>query len=202
MVEMREFGLSLDKARKAYSCIMVDEKGNERDLLDAAIIACFRKPPPAIFILVRSDGQAGIADLNSIDKTDFEHGYHNLLRISLNAIVKKLFSKALLPVAPAIRMDEEEAVRWYEHKNNEKLPSASEDAVLDALRQENVDAVTVKKKDKRITEIQTTTLELKDPKVFELLNSMNFGEINVKVQNGKPTHVRKTKKERIDEDAC
>jgi len=192
---MREFGFSLAKAKKAYSCLMQDKKGRDLKKIDAAILACLRKPPFPVFVVILEDGQAEVCDLHSIDECDHAFGYQNILRINVNAILKRLFKNLDQPVAPSIRMTKEEATRYFDCQGN--LADDDESGVLGALRNENVTAVKVKKSGDRIKEIETTTFEQKDPKVFEILNGMDYGEFTVRVENGKPVHAQIRKNKRV-----
>ncbi len=194
LLTMREFGFSLAKAKKTYNCLMQDEEGRDLKKIDAAILACFRKPPLPIFVIVLEDGEAEVCDLHAIDDCDHAFGYQNILRINVNAILKRLFKNLDQPVAPSLRMNKDEAGRYFDCHGT--LADDDESDVLQALRDEKIASVRVRKKGDKIKDVETTSFEQKDPKVFEILNGMDYGEFTVKVENGKPVHAQVRKNRR------
>lgn len=186
--ELRKFGLSIDKIRKVFYCIIASEDGRIKwPHLEIALGLAIRKQPIAIFLLVFEDGTADIATENCIDFTDHVNGYQTFLRINLNSLLKRIFPQTRDVKAAWCRVP----MKPLEEQLNE-----DEKTLIKSLHDRKNSAFSVRMKHGKITEIETT-LEVEKPKVFETLQDMNYGEMTVLVEKGKPVHATIRKKKRM-----
>lgn len=176
--ELREFGLPLDKLKKTHRTLV---QKNPEPVLEVAIGMCLKRYP--VFLVVMNDGQADIANQPSIEFTDELHGYRPFIRINLNTIFREIMGDRTGKYAPlghaSFQLD------------------GTEMDMLESIHDQNSDSVNVIKKDGNIARIETRKKVEGAARIVDLLNETGFGEVTVKVENGKPVHTEILKKRKL-----
>ena len=172
--ELRKFGFPLEKLREVHKTL------NPSSLaFETGIALCLRTPPIPVFIAVFDDGTAEVATLTSLRVTDYLVGYeHPYIRINLNTLCCEILGTDKLMPARTDAID---------------LMSEEHD-VISALRDKQADEVKVILKDGSINRVEKTKSFKGNQHLADLLNDLNFGEMTVNVENGKPVSTKITKK--------
>lgn len=175
--DLRKFGLPLETLRTTFNTL-VTRRGKPHNSLEMAIILCSQKTP--VFVMVLDDGFADIVVHDSIKFMELVGGYKSYLLINVNNIWREIMGDtegkyiAEPPMAVAVAKSEAEA--------------------LTALRNKANDAVKVHLQGGNITRIDTTKQVDGAERIADLLKETNFGEVTVKVENGKAVHTEMVKK--------
>ena len=185
--ELREFGLPLEKARKAYQCLVVSEKGLERPHLEVALGLAIRTTPLAVFVVVFQDGSADIATNECIDFTDHVHGYQSFLRLNVNQLLRRVFPQTPIIKAAACRIP---------LQPNDMVLDVAEREIIGAVREEENEQIHIRKKSGVIDAYETIS-NIPKPQAFQILQEMRFGEVAIQNENGVPVHARVTRKIKV-----
>lgn len=174
---LREYGLPLEKLKASYQTLIPAYSVD----FEAGLALCFQNPSTPVFVIVFHDGTTEIATLHSLHATDFLVGYDlPYIRINLNTICCDLIGNDSLmpPRTLALELLEEERDALY------------------ALRKSGADEIQLRMKEGQIEEIKSVKVHKGAERIAEIIQDMNFGEITVSVQNGKPAHTKTTHKKR------
>jgi len=184
---LREYGLSLKKVRQVQQALMVRD-GRPLTVLEIAICLCTKRLP--IFVVVLADGNADIADPASLELTDRWLGYHHHIRICLNNIVREIIGvdgDDLKPIPPRLTGLSE----GDRHLLNEK-----EKELLQVARSGKNDELHVLFRDGEIFQIDETKMVEGARSIADALTEINYGEINIKIENGRK-FTKSTNKKRL-----
>lgn len=175
--ELRRFGLPLETLRIAFNSLnYVDDRPSYN--LEAAIGMCLKREP--VFAIVFNDGHTELAAPDCLQFTDAIVGYQPYIRINLNLLWCEILGKNnYRPKPPSLS----------------ELTNAEMDAI-NAMRDESHDTVQVSLKQGDIMRIDTSKKVDGAQRIVDLLQETEFGEITMKVENGKAVHTQVVKKEK------
>lgn len=179
LTELRKFGLPLDKLKETYKTL-----APTRSLkFETGLSLCFHRPATPMFIVVFDDGSADIASLHSLRVTEYMVGYElPYIRINLNTLCCEIMGNdEIMPP----RLNPLDSL------------SSDEIEVIKALSEKGADEIRIRLKNGSINEIERTQKHDSAERISELMREMNFGQITVKVENGKPAHTVSTKKKKV-----
>ncbi len=173
LMELRTFGLSLDKMKAGYQSL--NEKAA---IFEFGIASCMMRR--GMNLIVFSDGHVEITSNNAIAVSESisylkETSY---LIINLNRCLERIFpSKDFSPRLNTVELSEKEI------------------SVLAELRISDPNSVNIfmKNGDLNLMEVKTTYKE-DISKLSDILNSVAFGEFTLKKEDGKIVYIEKTKK--------
>lgn len=179
--DLRRFGLPIEKIRAVHQSLMCDAKHGSRDL-ELAILLCATTPPMNFFIVVFDDGNARLATLQSLWYNEAVKGYAEpYIRISLNALV-----------CTALASD-----KYAPERVHPIVLTGEEIDVVGSLRQGDFDTLHIYTKQGELHRIDKSSA-VRDPKrLHEVLADIRFGEMTVKVENGKIVHRNIVKQEKL-----
>lgn len=177
--ELRAFGLPLEKLRRTHETLMPSSSL----WFEVGMALCLQTPAIPVFLVVFNDGSAEIATLRSLRVTDYAVGYdHPSIRINLNALCCEIF------------------------KNNRMMPPhAFSEAVFEAEREIILAAIGNKPDEAHlrfeggvIKDITTIKKHDGKQKLVDLMRDIQFGEMTVKMEAGKPVVTTVTKKKKAN----
>lgn len=178
--ELRGFGLSLDKIRTAYQSLFFDD-GKPSHFLETAMVFGYARMN--IFVAVMADGTAGLVTDYCLEHTDEAFNYPSYVRISLNALLQKIYPEAI----NSETIDRK--LRGYDL-------TPDEIEVLKTMRGEQNGEVQVVIREGEITRFNIKKKADPKQRVAEMLQEMSNGEIHLKVEKGKIVDSEVTKKKR------
>ncbi len=177
VMELRGFGLSLDKIKVGYASFA----GKYRQIFECAILLCMMRK--GISLIVFSDGYIEAVPRHAI-ATSESCGYLKepaYLVISLNNCMEKVFP-----------------TRDYSPKLDTFSLTENEIAVLHELRCSDSDEISIKMKNGDIHRVDTTKQHVGDiGKLSDILSKAAFGDFTIKKANGKITSVKATKMSKV-----
>lgn len=183
--ELREFGFPIEKIKKTFDCLISEDRRH----LEVALGLAIRKEPVAVFVLVFDDGTADIGTEHCIDFTDHIFGYQTFLRINVNAVLKRIFPQTETVCAAWRRIPDTLQPRG-------EILNEGEKSLLDSVRDKKNHEVRANLKEGKVTDIESTK-KIDKPNVFETLKDMNYGEVTIQVENGKPVYGRVKRKKKV-----
>lgn len=171
--ELRGYGFSIEKLKKVRDSITYLE-GKRYPFIEFAYCVCVTKAP--VFLVVDKDGFAAFLTDEDITLSEHQYGYQNYLKILLNDLLTSVFPQP--DFTPKL--------------NPPVLLSEAERRVLIAVRKQNVNEITIKMKDGKISTIDKKTL-------YEgvLTKNVDFGTIIIKKASGRTVSSEILEKEKL-----
>lgn len=180
LVELRNFGLPLEKLREGYKSLRGTQK-KKTELLEFAIFCAFIKK--ASYLIMFQDGILDVAVNKEVLSSESLGilGDISYVVVSINNCLKSLYpSKDFRPKANIVELTPEEMT------------------LLTKIRLENPSEINIKFKDDKIERIDTKTTVLEGAEqMADLLEDFAFGELNIKRKDNKTVCVEKTVKEKV-----
>ena len=179
---LREFGVPLDKIATVKEYVMVwDNKMYSYPLVEFHLVtAIFTAYDP--YVVVFLDGSAVLANSIQIEAMKMVWAGDDMLLISLKSIAKEME----LPVTKPFEL---------------KPLFAGESELLSRVRDKENGEVIARKKKRKITEIETTTVFPDVTKLSQvrrdLKNSREYAEISIKLEEGREQSFQVKKKKKI-----
>lgn len=178
--DLRKFGLPIEKIRVVQQSLFNEPQNGARNF-ELAMLLCAAKPPLNFFIVVFEDGTARIATLQSLWYNEAVSGYAApYIRISLNDLV-----------CTALGSD-----RYAPERVHPVVLTAEEIDVVGSYREGNFDELRIHTKDGGLDRIDKTRSIREPQRLHALIDETRFGEIKIKVDNGKIIHTYHTKQEK------
>lgn len=181
--DLRKFGLPLDKLRVTYQMLWKRRyQGAKRvyPWLEIAIALC--KLRVQVVLVVLEDGYAEITTPESLELSDMMTGTPSLIRLNVNNIWREIVGDKDGKYIPTPRLA-------FDLKDSEIDAYA-------AMHNTDTGAVQVHLKDGHITRIDTSKQVEGAERIVDILKETHFGEITMKVENGKAVHTQMVKKEK------
>lgn len=175
--DLRQFGLSLEKLRETFKTLRPAHSIE----FETGLALCFQKPSTPVFVVVFDDGSAEVATLRSLRVTDYMVGYDlPYIRINLNALCCQVLGsdKLMPPRLPPLELLDKER------------------EVFKLLHEGGADEVRLRLKDGAVSEIESVKKHEGAQRIADLMQDINYGEITVKIERGKPVHTTTVKKKR------
>ena len=178
--ELRAFGVPLETLRNAHQTLFFCNN-KPYPALEAAFGMVLRRMP--IFVTIFQDGEADIATEECIEFSERIRGQlPPFIRIPINELVGEILGNAdkLKP----------------KYTNKLEMNETEMDALL-SLRSGEYDSVNMRARDGKIERVEKKRkVEGAAERIIDLLKETDFGEVTVKVENGKPVYTEVTKKEK------
>lgn len=177
--ELRAFGMPLEALRKTRETLFLCNN-KPYPALEVAFGMALKKMP--VFVAVFKDGGADIAMLECIEFTETLSGQmHPFIRIPINSLVNEILGRE-----DGMKPEYSSKVEVYE----------SELDALENLRSGEYHSINMLSKDGKISRVETRRKVDGAERIVDLLKETGFGEVTVKVENGKAVHTEITKKEK------
>lgn len=176
LLELRKFGISLDKMRVSYESI-----SKNSEIFEFAIASCLMKRGMYLFIF--PDGYTEIATKNVLNLSESSKYLKeaSYLTISLNRCLELIFpGKNYSPKLDSFELSDKEI------------------STLAELRLSDIDSLLIQMKNGDIEKINITK-KYKDNigKLSDLLNKVSFGDVEIKRVQGKTAFVEVTEKVKL-----
>lgn len=181
IMQMREFGVSLEKIAIAQKCVLQYSKKLKAypyfEYYTARAISSTDDP----YIVVLEDGTADIGTQEDIEFNKLLMNSKNMLLISLKVVLKQLGEDVVEP-APLVSL------------------TTKESEIITALRTGQYDDINIKLKDGEIIETQNSRTYHGKPEIDEIYKNIEkkkeFAEVIIKFQKGVGEMVKVVKKKR------
>jgi hypothetical protein len=181
--DIRKFGLPLDALKVTYKCLWKRRYGAGKRTypwLEVVIALCrFREP---VVLVVFEDGYAEIATPESLAVNDFMVGIRSRLCININDIYREITG--------------DDAGKYIPRKHNLFALNQEEISAITALGDVENGALKLHVQDGKVTRIDTSKQVEGAARIVDILKETEFGEVTVKVANGKPVHTQMVKTEK------
>ncbi|HAT7922480.1 TPA: MerR family transcriptional regulator [Legionella pneumophila] len=177
LMELRTFGLSLEKIKKGYETIK-----NKLVMFEFGIASCMMKR--GINLIIFKDGHIEITSRNTIALSESARYFNetSYIVISLNRCLELVFPN-----------------RNYTPELDTLELSKKEIFLLGELRLGKYDQLALQMKNGDIQFIDTTTKHFEIGKVADILNKISNGSIEIKKAKGKIIYLEETKKIKLEE---
>lgn len=178
--DLRKFGLPIEKIRVVQESLFGDPKHGARNF-ELALLLCAAQPPLNFFIIVFESGDARIATLQSLWYNEAINGYAApYIRISLNDLLCTVLGSD----------------RYSPERIHPVVLTAEEIDVLGSYREGGFDELRIHAKDGHLDRIDKTRSIREPQRIHALIDETRFGEIKIKIDNGKVIHTHHTKQEK------
>ncbi len=177
--ELRAFGVPLETLRKTRKTLFFFNN-KPSPALEVAFGMALKKMP--VFVVVFKDGEADIAMLECVEFTETLSGQmHPFIRIPINSLIDEILGR-------------EDGLK-PEYSSKVEVDESELDA-LENLRSGEYHSVNMLSKGGKISRVETRRKVDGAERIIDLLKETGFGEVTVKVENGKAVHTEVTKKEK------
>jgi len=181
--DLRKFGVPLDALKLTYKSLWKRRYGGSKRVfpwLEVAIAFCRLRTQ--VILVVQEDGYAEITTPESLLLSDMLTGVPSLIRINVNDIWREIVGDREGKYIPIQRTP------FGLHEN--------EIGACAAMQGTDDGAVTMHLKDGKITRIDTSKQVEGAERIGDILKETHFGEVTMKVENGKAVHTQMVKKEK------
>lgn len=181
--DLRKFGLPLDTLKLTYKSLWKRRYiGSKRvyPWMEVAMAWCQLRRQ--VILVVQEDGYAEITTPEGLALSDMLTGVPSLIRINVNNIWRE------------VRGDKDGKYIPIQHAPFGLQPNEIDACA--AMQETDDGAVTMHLKDGKITRIDTSKMVDGAERIGDILKETNFGEVTMKVENGKAVHTQMVKKEK------
>lgn len=181
--DLRKFGIPLDTLKLTYKSLWKRRYGGSKRIypwMEVAIALCQLRRQ--VILAVREDGYAEITSPASLALSDMLTGVPSLIRINVNNIWREVIGDKDGKYIPV-----------------ERVPFGLQPNEIDAcaaMQDTDDGAVTMHLKDGKVTRIDTSKKVDGAERIGDILKETHFGEVTMKVENGKAVHTQMVKKEK------
>ena len=184
LIALRAYGLSIEQLRVVRGDIL-DIEGNVEN-----IIACCSAHVP-LFMIVSVGGEAEIYNRSFLRAEDLTEGYPDGIRINLNRIWYELTGEDFKPYSQEIGRE------WLKWCSDSKI-TKTEMHVLALLRDKTVDEIRIDRgSNQKDFKVDTSKIVSGAVQISKELSELGYGEMFVKVENGRPTYTKLTRKKKL-----
>lgn len=181
LVALRGFGLGKDTLKQVKRSLKVGLK-DAYPTIETAVLFCVNRYP--VFIAVFEDGHAELATAKSLAFTDDVLGPQSYLRINVNTLFRELIGDSKGNYLPRRMM--------------ESLIETKEAQVLEALREQGINELTIHKQRDKISMIESTKYVDGTSRIIDHIKDIGYGDIQTRVEAGKQRHTKITKRRKLD----
>jgi len=184
--DLRKFGVPLDTLKLTYKSLWKRRYGGSKRVfpwLEVAIAFCRLRTQ--VILVVQEDGYAEITTPESLLLSDMLTGVPSLIRINVNNIWREVVGDKEGKYIPI-----------------QRAPFGLQENQMDAcaaIQDADDGTVTMHLKDGKVTRIDTSKQVDGAERITDIINEVKetgFGEITMKVENGKTVHTQMVKKEK------
>lgn len=187
LTKLREYGLSIEKLLKVRAAIFTHN--DPEQTLEFAISGCVAYVP--MFLIVWPDGDAEIESAFWLKGMETTLNYPDYLRINLNMLWYELTGDEAEPYFDRIKSE------WHEWKNPTQRNKA-EAHVLELMRDTQYHKIQVTRNAERDGyQIDASRVVEGAVSISKALHDLQFGEMFIKVANGRPYLTTLTKKRKL-----
>lgn len=179
--QLREFGFSLEKLRNVHKSLSI-EHGKPTYSLEKTFAAHTTRIN--ICLVVLADGAAGIATEECIAYTNQRFSYPSYVCIAINPLWRELLGETI------------ERAITKQPMVNDRFLTAEETEVIATLRTAESGDVQIRLKRGEIDRIDIKNKADPKQRVVDLLQSIPFGEIRMKVEAGRIVDTEVTRKKK------
>jgi len=184
VIELRRFAYPIKKIKTIKLYLEAEIKLENTDKkyvrLELAVLEMLLDEIP-LFLTINNDAQTCICDDVEYEKRIRDIEYDTHIVIPLHQILKKYVSD--------IRFN----TIFMEYMNL----TQEEDMVLEAIQNKEFENITIIKKDDTIDRIESTQKIIADKRIIDILKEQDYQDIEIKQQNGKVIHIKRTVKQKI-----
>ena len=184
IIELRRFSYPIKKIKtiKLYleEEIKLEDTDRKYARLEMTVLEMLLDKSP-LFLTINNEALSCICNDFEYERMVRDQEYDTHIIIPLHRILKKYVKD--------IRFN----TIFMENMNL----TQEEDMVLEAIQNKGFESITVIKKDDTIDRIESTQKIIADKRIIDILKEQDYQDIEIKQQNGKVIHIKRTVKQKI-----